>query len=1109
MARRLSSRDTRVAVVTEDQTFAGPFLRFPHIVGDLVTFVADDDVWLVPASGGRATRLTADRVAAARPRLSPDAAHVAWLGRRDGQYEAYVVPVTGGAERRLTYWNQRVTRVLGWTAEGEVIVAGAPHEPFTTFTWAYAFALDGTPPRRLPYGPTSGLAVRADGAVALQSVIFREPATWKRYRGGTASKLWLDPAGSGEFVPFLRELVGQVADPVWWGERLAFVSDHEGHANVYSATADGTDLRRHTDHEGVSVRDLAGDGRRLVYRRAGVVYLLDSADADSQPTRIDIELPGTRRARVAGPVKAAASLGEYRVDKTGRASAVEVLGTVQWLTHLDGPVRALADKATVRARMPRVAGNGDIVWITDAEGDDAVALHHDGATRLVAAGELGRALELAVAPDSETAAVASHDGRVLVVTLADGSVRELERNVDGDASGLSYSPDSKWLVWSAPTKSPLRNLRMAALETGEVGDVTTERFVDTEPSFTPDGKYLAFLSTRTFDPVYDAHNFELSFPYGARPYLIPLALDTPSPFDPELAGRAAVGAEPEDEAAKPEADKPEADKRHANKTQGDKAAGDKADVPEVRVDLDGLSDRVVAVPVAAGLYRGLHPAKGGLLWLQRSVSGEIGADRAPEAKPVRPSLHRWDFTKRTVVDLVDELDGYEVSGDGTRIVIRDGESLKVGPSDRKVEKPEPGEVVEVDLDRIRVDVDPGAQWRQMAVETWRLMRQHFWVADMAGVDWEGVLESYLPVVDRAATRDDLSEILWEMVGELGASHAYERPPEPDVPAERIAAFLGADLEPGDDGRWRVVRVLPGESSVPTARSPLLAAGAGVEAGDVLVEINGRAIPDEGPGPLLTGTAGKPIELTVEREGIQRALVVVPVESELSLRYQAWVADRRRYVHEQSDGKIGYVHVPDMISTGWAEFNRDLRNEVAREAMVVDTRENSGGHTSELVIERLARKVVGWDNGRHVRPGTYPSDAPRGPLVSVANEYAGSDGDIVNAAFKSLELGQVVGTRTWGGVIGIDGRYSLVDGTSVTQPRYAFWFNSVGWGVENYGVDPDVEVAKPPQAWLAGTDPQLDAALDVLRAAVADREPIGPPDTTTRPDRAAPALRPRP
>ena len=367
---------------------------------------------------------------------------------------------------------------------------------------------------------------------------------------------------------------------------------------------------------------------------------------DSQPTRIDVRLPGTRRA--CGRIRWQPRPRQYRVDKTGRASTAEVLGTVQWLTHLDGPVRALADTAGVRARMPRVAANGDSVWITDAEGDDALAVHHDGETRLVAAGQLGRALELAVAPDSQTAAVASHDGRVLAVMLEDGSVRELERNVDGDAAGLSYSPDSKWLVWSAPTKNPLRNLRMAALETAEVVEVTSERFVDTEPSFTPDGKYLAFLSTRTFDPVYDAHNFELSFPYGARPYLIPLALDTPSPFDPELAGRAAVAAEPEDE---------------AGKADGDKPAGDKAEVP---TSASIWSD----CPSASWRYRWLRGCtagcigQGGLLWLQRPRAAR-SVPTAPETKPARPSLHRWDFTRRTVVDLVDELDGYEVGGDGT------------------------------------------------------------------------------------------------------------------------------------------------------------------------------------------------------------------------------------------------------------------------------------------------------------------------------------------------------------------------------------------------------------------------------------------------------------
>ncbi len=1102
---------SNVADVT-DSTGVAPYLRFPHIVGDLLTFAADDDIWIAAAEGGRASRLTADRVAAARPRLSPDAAQVAWLSRRDGQPEAYVMPVGGGAERRLTYWNSRSTRVLGWTAAGEVVVGSSAQEAFRSYTWAHALPVDGSPGRKLPYGPISGLAVHADGRTVLQSSIFREPATWKRYRGGTAAKFWVDPDGNGEFRPFLRELNGQLADPMWWGDRLVFLSDHEGYGNVYSVLADGSDLRRHSDHEGVYARDLAGDGSRAVYRRAGEIFLLDSLEPTSQPQRVELELGGTRRARVPGPLPAASAVGEYRVDKTGRASAVEVRGSVQWLTHLDGPVRALADSPGVRNRMPRVLDNGDTVWITDAEGDDALAVHHAGDVRLLAGGQLGRALDLAVAPDGATAAVATHDGRIVTVSLADGSVRELDHNAAGEGSGLAFSPDSGWLAWSAPGREPLRRLRLASLSSGEVVDATDDRFIDTDPSFTPDGKHLAFLSTRTFDPVYDAHNFELAFPSGTRPYLVPLTVDTPSPFDPELDGRAPAGpdADKKDAAEKtsPDNDAPDAKDTDTDKDK-DKDKDKDTAPPVVRVDVAGLAERVVPVPVAAGLYEGLRTAKGGLLWMQRAISGVIGIDRAPGDKPVRPALKRWDFDKRAVVDLLDELDDYQVSGDGTRIVVRDEDAFRVGPADRKIEHPEPGEIVEVDLDRIRLAVDPGAEWRQMTVETWRLMRDHFWVPDMAGVDWDAVLTTYLPIVDRVATRDDLSEVLWEMIGELGTSHAYERPPEPKPVPERVAAFLGADLQRDADGRWVIARVLPGESSVPTARSPLTAAGAGVADGEVLVAINGRQVPPEGPAPLLVGMADKPVELTVERDGAARSIVAVPIADEAGLRYQAWVADRRRYVHERSNGRIGYVHVPDMVSTGWAEFNRDLRNEVARDAMIVDTRENSGGHISELVIERLARKVIGWDNGRYAVPNSYPVGAPRGPLVSVANEQAGSDGDIVNAAFKSLQLGPVVGTRTWGGVIGIDGRYNLVDGTGVTQPRYSFWFDSVGWGVENYGVDPDVEVEQPPQAWVTGADPQLDAAIGQIETALAGTEPIGPPDIFTRPSRAPQPLPDRP
>jgi tricorn protease len=462
--------------------------------------------------------------------------------------------------------------------------------------------------------------------------------------------------------------------------------------------------------------------------------------------------------------------------------------------------------------------------------------------------------------------------------------------------------------------------------------------------------------------------------------------------------------------------------------------------------------------------------------------------------------------------VVDELDWYRLSGDGTRIVVRDGDALRVGPSDHKV-KPEPdddapSELVTVDLDRIQVRTDPAAEWRQMTLETWRLMRDHFWIEDMGGVDWDDVLERYLPLVERVATRDDLSEVLWEMIGELGSSHAYERMPYPPPPPGHAAAFLGADLHQDESGAWTIARVLPGESSVPAARSPLRAAGANVHEGDVLLAVNGRPVPPDGPAVLLAGLAGKPVELTVARAGTARTVVAVPTSDETPIRYQDWVSGRRAAVHEASGGRIGYVHVPDMMSTGWAEFNRDLRREFRRDALVVDTRDNGGGHTSELVIERLSRRQLAGAVARHYRDEEYPTGAAHGPMVSLANEFAGSDGDIVNEAFRELGLGTIVGVRTWGGVIGIDGRYRLVDGTEVTQPRYAFWFRDAAWGVENYGVDPDVLVEHPPQAWAADADPQLEAGLRILTEALETATPLVAPPLSTRPDRSAPPLPPR-
>ncbi|MFE2106914.1 S41 family peptidase [Kitasatospora sp. NPDC059463] len=1070
-----------------ESTSVGAYLRHPHLHGDLITFVAENDVWLAPLDGGRAWRLTADHVPVRRPRFSPDGRYVAFTSARDGAPEVHLAPVDGGPSRRLTHWGDAQTQLRGWTADGRPIATTAAGQASLRRTWAHAVPPDGGEPVRLPYGPVGGLAFEPGGGrVLLVSAFGMEPAWWKRYRGGRAGKLWI---GAERFERVHEDLAGNIESPLWVGGRIAFLSDHEGVGALYSSLPDGSGLRRHgISPEGFYARDAATDGARVVWHSAGGLWLLDDL-AGAGPRRLDVRLGGPRTGRRPRPVSAAYWLEGAAPDRTGRAGAVVVRGTVHWLAHREGPARVLDETPGVRARLARVvpgaagedAAQG-VVWVTDAEGEDAVEYAPavlGTERRRLAAGLLGRVRALVVSPDGKQLAVGAHDGRVLLVSLADGSVHELAHSTDGEVSGLAFSPDSAWLAWSQPALGPwsLRQIVLANLATRTVSEATPQRFIDTSPAFTADGRHLAFLSMRNFDPVYDSHVFDLSFPNGCRPYLITLAADTPSPFGPSRAGRP-VGGE---------------DDEPRGKRDGGEEGG--ADAPPVtRVDLAGIADRIVPFPVEGGRFGTLRAAKDGVLWTRVPLVGELGDDAASldDERP-RPALERFDFRKRRAEQLVDGLDAFAVSGDGTRLAVLDEDELRILPAGHKASGED--DEIDVDLARLRVTVDPAAEWRQMFDENGRLMRDNFWHPDLSGVDWAGVLARYRPLVERLGSHDDLVDLLWEVHGELGTSHAYVVPPGRHTEAARRQGLLGADLV-RDGEVWRIARVLPGESSDPRAHSPLAAPGVAVRPGDAVLAVNGRPVdPLTGPAPLLAGTAGQPVELTVAgKDGTDRRHpVVVPLADDEALRYHDWVAGRRAAVRELSGGRLGYLHIPDMQTTGWAQIHRDLRSEMAREGVIVDIRGNRGGHTSQLVIEKLSRRIIGWGVARDVAsPSPYPEDAPRGPVVALADEYSGSDGDIVNAAIQALGIGPVVGTRTWGGVIGIDSRYSLVDGTLVTQPKYAFWSERVGWGLENHGVDPDVEVPFPPHAWAAGEDPQLAEGVRLALEALAERPARTPP-----------------
>ncbi|MGW0705986.1 S41 family peptidase [Streptomyces sp. NPDC002643] len=1103
------------------------YLRFPHLSGDRLCFVAEDDLWLAPLDGSeRAWRLTADRTKVATPRFSPDGRHIAYTSWRSIVPEIHLTPVDGGRPaRRLTYWGSPDTEVCGWTPPDEQghsdILAVASHgEPFSYFTWAYKLRPDGDPGRKLPWGPVSDLQMaEIDGerkTLLLTGTPPHEPASWKRYRGGAMGRLWLH----GERL--LEGIGGHLHSPLFVGGRIAFLSDHEGVGNLYSCAYDGSDLRRHTDHDAFYARHAASDGTRVVYQCAGDLWIVDDLAPDSLPRRLAVRLAGPRTGRRPYQVPAAQHVDGLSVDDTGRASAVVVRGSLYWLTHRDGPARTITDTPGVRVRLPEMLGsNGQVAYVTDAEGEDAIEIASlpratgDREPRRLASGDLGRVLEQVSDPRGERLAIASNDGRLLLLTVSDGAataagtedsggeVTELITSLNGPVRDLAFSPDGAWLTWSHPgIGRSLRQIKMARIKDRLIVDVTNGRFEDENPVFTRDGRYLAFLSWRGFDPVYDVHTGDLSFPLGCRPYLVPLSSATPSPFALNPDGRPVAGG------MDPTADED---------TDG-----------TVTVEIEGLENRVTPFPVTASKYSALCPvAGGGLVWLRWPISGALGETFAsPDDMTGRPTLEYFNISKAKRSELVGHLDWFAISGDGSRLVVVDEGDLRAVPST------EPGDsdsTVWMDLRRILHEVDPAAEWRQSYEEAGRLIRAYFWDPRMSGIDWDGVLDQYRPLVDRVASPDEFADLLREVLGELGTSHAYVSPArrnEGPPHYQRRQGLLGANFVHREEG-WVVRRILAGDSSDSKARSPL--AGTGIREGAVLTHVDGRPVdPTTGPYPLLAGAGGSTVELTfaqpvahhhpseegpsgpsdAEGEGRARRVAVVPLIDERPLRYQDWVAKRRAVVRELSGGHCGYLHIPDMGGSGWAQFNRDLRMEVSRPALIVDVRGNAGGHISELVIEKLTRTILGWDLTRNAQPVSYASNAPRGPVVALADEATASDGDMITAAFKLLGLGPVVGLRTWGGVVGMTGRHQLGDGTVITVPMNAAWFDEYGWSIENRGVTPDVEVIRTPLDWAEGRHAQLtDAvhlALDLLRSTPAAM----PPDYREAPDRTRPKLPPR-
>ena len=1087
------------------------YYRFPTISNETIVFVCEDDLWAVPISGGVARRLTSNLGATGSPQLSPNGEHLAFAGREEGPAEVYIMPALGGEAKRLTYQGSNAS-IVGWDADGEnILYSSGAGSAFGA--WLWRIASEGGEPQRLPYGPANHISFGDNGGVVLGRLT-REPARWKRYRGGTAGQLWIDENGDGQFEPF-TPVQSNFTTPMWIGDRIYFISDHEGVGNIYSCLTDGEDIQRHTHQETYYCRSAQTDGKRIVYHAGGDLWIYELENGTNDQVDIDFRSPRIQRQRKF--VNASQYLHDWMPSADGRSITVTSRGKLFAMANWDGAVLQHGDRNGTRYRSPRWLNDGKrIVVLSDSEGEETLEIHTcDGSSEIRRLDELdiGHVRQFAVCPKGDDLKdqllIVNQRFELLHIELETPELRVLDKSVYNRVQGATWSPDGKWIAYSFPVTETTSSIKLCNVETGETTYITQPEFRDFAPAWDPEGKYLYFLSRREYDPIGDALQFELSFPVATRPLLVTLQKELPNPFIP-----ATPSPEDEKEKEKKENEDKDDEEKSDEKDDKSKEEEEKKKIKPINIELDGIEQRIVAFPYSHGMYGQIAGVEGKAIFTTYPVKHATNAPGEEEPSD-KGKLHAYDFKEQKKEVLVSDIASFTLSRDYKTLLYRTGDRLRVVKAGKKVDEGQKDNkggsnrhTGWVDLNRVRPSVIPTAEWKQMYREAWRLQRDYFWTEDMSDVDWEDVYERYLPLLDRVATRGEFSDLMWEMQGELGTSHAYESGGDYRSSPNYGQGFLGADFiyDPENNG-YRITHIVRGDTWNERRDSPLNAPGINVQENDILLSIGGQQVRENvPPGELLVNLGGQEVQTTFKNasDGEKRVVTIKVLRSESDLRYREWVAQNRKYVHEKTDGKVGYVHIPDMGRRGYAEFHRGFLTEVSYPGLLVDVRYNGGGNVSQLILEKLSRRRIGYAVPRWGTPNSYPAASVLGPMIAVTNENAGSDGDIFSHCFKLMELGKLIGKRTWGGVIGISPHQGFVDGGSTTQPEYSFWFVDVGWSVENYGTDPDVEVDYRPQDYIAEGDPQLDKAIEILLQEM-EENPPELPDFGDRPRLTLPTL----
>jgi len=1068
-------------------------LRFPDIHGNQVVFCCGGDLWRAPADGGGATRVTAHPGQELFPKFSPDGKWIAFTGQYDGDEQVYVVPANGGVPKQLTFYPAQGPlaprwgydhQVYGWTPDGRAVLflSWRDRNGGTINTSLYTVPVKGGLPVKLPMPMAGAGDFSPDGKRIVYSPLFRDFRTWKRYQGGWAQNLYIFDPKTHDRQPVAHSERTE-RDPMWIGDAIYLVSDRTGTLNLFKYDPAADQATQITRHKRWDVRWASSDNRRkIVYELNSELQVYDVTIGKDR--KISITVPHDGLAMRPSRYSAAENIENFELSPKGERALFIARGDVFTVPIEQGPTRNLTNSSGAHDKWARWSPDGaTIAFISDRSGEDQVyVINQDGTgkPKQLTTQFKGMLYAPEWSPDGNRLAFSDKDGKLYVLTIEDKSVIEVADEKRGSLRDYAWSPNGGHLAFSLRDVSRFSSLYIWTVSDGKLRRITGPHADEYGPAWDPEGKYLFFRAARQFAPQISSVEWNFAGSRQVGIFALALRKDVANPFAPQ-SDEVTVDEKKDDE--KPEGDETSKqgdegkhdsdeskDGENASAKDGADSKEDKKKREHVKIDFDGLADRVIRVPIEAENRSGLSAVKGMLLFVDRGASF-YGRDSY-----AKPALKIFDIEDREVTTLAEEVGSYALAHDGSKVLVRQKDAYHLMDVDPKSTEKETISTKDLMVDRV-----PAEEWAQIFDEVWRRFRDYFYVRNMHGYDWEAIGKRYRSWLPHVAHRSDLNYVISEMIAELNVGHAYIQGGDFEIPDRPKVGLPGARFElDGKSGRYRIAKIFRGENEEPKYRAPLTEVGVTASDGEYVLAIDGEPLKGTDNPYRLLRHKTDPVRLTVnDKPNAKGARDVTyrPVFSESSLVYLDWVKDNLGKVTKSTKGRVAYFHLPDMSANGIYEFIKWFYPQIRKEGLIVDVRSNGGGNVSQWIIERLDNKLLGTRFGSTSDdPGTYPEAVFHGHMVCILNETSASDGDIFPYRFRQSGLGPLIGKRSWGGVVGISSRGPLLDGGQVYVPLSATNGPDGRWIIEGHGVDPDIQVENDPKSVLEGRDPQFQRAI---------------------------------